>query len=338
MTTAILDPAIPFLDRALDPSQALPVLARQLGEHVLHSARLIRHKPGRRALIEYDASTPTGRLTIIGKVRAKGLDVRTHATMVAARRAGVPVPEPLGLVPEFQMLLQCKEPGIPLTELLDGPRGEHLAEAAAELVHQLHRAAVPAERVHTLADEVRILHERLAIVAEHHPGWEPRLTRILDAVDGLAATIPAPSDRLTGIHRDFYADQVLVDGDRLILLDFDLYCAGDPALDIGNFAAHIIEQSLREHGRPAALVGRERAFVDRYLTLAGVEQRRAVEAYTTLSLVRHIWISTRIAERNRLTETLIELSEQRLGIVHAVTSPDGMRPQAESIPGVVALP
>src|SRR5437773_3836244 len=29
------------------------------------------------------------------------------------------------------------------------------------------------------------------------------------------------------------------------LLDFDLYCQGDPALDIGNFVGHLTEQSLR---------------------------------------------------------------------------------------------
>jgi hypothetical protein len=35
-----------------------------------------------------------------------------------------------------------------------------------------------------------------------------------------SATWPPPAR--CGIHRDFYADQVIVDGSRLYLLDFDL--------------------------------------------------------------------------------------------------------------------
>jgi thiamine kinase-like enzyme len=55
------------------------------------------------------------------------------------------------------------------------------------------------------------------------------------------------------IHRDFYPDQILVDRDRLWLVDLDLCCQGDPALDIGNFIAHITEQSLRQTGDPSAM-------------------------------------------------------------------------------------
>ena len=315
MSATPIDPAIPFLGQALDIEQARPVLARQLGAIDLHAARLTRHKPGRRALIEYDATSPTGPLTIIGKIRAKGLDTRTHATLTAASLAGLPVPEPLGLAPELQMQLQRKEPGVPMTSLLAGPRGIDLAIATAEIAHQLHQSDIPTQRRHMLADEVRILHERLPLVVEQHPEWTGRLARVLDASADLARTIPAPVGGTRGIHRDFYADQLLVDGDRLLLLDFDLFCEGDPALDIGNFAAHIIEQSLRECGDPNARAGREQALIDRYLSLAGEKQRPAVAAYTTLSLVRHIWISTRITERRHLTGMLLDLCERRLACV-----------------------
>lgn len=318
MNATPFDSAIPFLSQALDIEQARPVLARQLGEIELHNARLTRHKPGRRCLIEYDAMTPAGPLTVIGKIRAKGLDARTHATLTTAWQAGVAVPEPLGLAPEFQMLLQRKAPGVPLTALLSGPRGVAHAHAAAGIIHQLHQASIPTDRRHTLADELQILHERLPAVAQQHPAWTERLKHLLAACDGLARTIPAPVGGARGVHRDFYADQVLVDGDCLLLLDFDLYCEGDPALDIGNFAAHIIEQSLREHGTPDALVDREKALVSHYLSLSGdeCEHQQSVAVWTTLSLVRHIWISTRIPERCHVTGTLLDLCEQRLACCH----------------------
>ncbi len=312
MSATPFDPAIPSLGQALDIEQARRVLARQLGSIDIIAARLVRHKPGRRALIEYDAVLPAGPLTIVGKIRAKGLDTRTHATLLGAREAGLPVPEPLGLVPELQMQLQRKESGVQLTGELAGPRGLDLAQAAAEIAHQLHQAGIPTSRRHTLDDEMRILHDRLPLVGERHPYWADRLARVLDASDRLAATIPEPAGGKVGIHRDYYADQLLVDGDRVVLLDFDLYCAGDPALDIGNFAAHIIEQSLRELGSPVALADRERALVERYLALAGPGHQQAVAGYITLSLVRHIWISTRIPERHHITGQLLDFCEQRL--------------------------
>ena len=34
----------------------------------------------------------------------------------------------------------------------------------------------------------------------------------------------------------------------LWLIDFDLYCLGDPGLDAGNFIGHVTEQALRQYG------------------------------------------------------------------------------------------
>jgi hypothetical protein len=87
---------------------------------------------------------------------------------------------------------------------------------------------------------------------------------------------------------------------------------GDPALDVGNFIAHITEQSLRTLGNAAALQDREQALEDRFIELSGEAVRVAVRAYTTLTLVRHIYLSTQFPERAPFTDRLIELCEQRL--------------------------
>src|SRR5262249_18953846 len=115
-----------------------------------------------------------------------------------------------------------------------------------------------------------------------------------------------------GIHRDFYADQVLFNGDRLVILDFDLYCHGDPALDIGNFIGHLTEQALRLHNNPVAVEKAESAVRERFLELSGSEHRRAVEAYTNLTLARHIYLSDKFPERSHLTAPLLELCEEQL--------------------------
>ena len=89
---------------------------------------------------------------------------------------------------------------------------------------------------------------------------------------------------------------------------------GDPALDIGNFLAHITEYSLRELGDPATLVGREEAMEEEFLRLSDGSCGEAVRAYATLTLARHVHISTLFPERREFTGWLLKLCEERLGI------------------------
>ena len=82
----------------------------------------------------------------------------------------------------------------------------------------------------------------------------------------------------------------------------------------GNFLAHLTEQSLREFGDFEAWRGYELAFRSRFLQLAGSHLAESVELYTVLSLARHIYLSTQFVERQPLTEAILELCEQRLGL------------------------
>ena len=327
------DPAMPFLAQALNPLDAHLQLSRRLrfapatsgreAQLRVLGIRVTRHKPGRRCLIEYDMvverpGAPPEAFTAVGKVRARGLDKATYETNVALWNAGfgsdsmdgISVPQPIGMVPEFQMWLHRKVPGVPLTELLAREGGVGLAQRIAEVAHKLHTAGVKPKRKHAMSDEIRILHESLPLVAEREPGWARRIERVLAACDRLGASLSKPT--LTGIHRDFYPDQVVADDARLYLLDLDLYCQGDPGLDIGNFLGHVQEWSLREYGDPRALADRENALLERFVALAGEQVREAVSVYTTLTLARHIYISTRFPDRRLFTQSLLELCEDAL--------------------------
>jgi hypothetical protein len=326
------DPDMPSLALALEPTQALRKLRRLprlAGEHgVVHllAIRVARYKPGRRCLIEYDVdverpSVPREAATLIGKVRAgrygnsgyRLLDSIWNAGFAADSPDGVSVAEPIGTVSTFRMWLQRKVPGLVATHLLPGPGGRALARRLAEAAHKLHQAGVPAERRHTMADELSILHECLPAVAEMEPRWAPRIQRLLAACDHLGAATPEPTRR--GIHRDFYPDQVIVDGRRIYLIDFDLYCEGDPGLDIGNLLGHLTEQGLRTRGDPAAFADLERELEERFVELSGAATRAAVRAYATLTLARHVYLSTLFPERRPFTGSLLDLCEERLGTV-----------------------
>ncbi len=328
----IQDTNMPFLERALSPHRAGFFLGRMLqsntaanGSVSLQRIQVLRHKPGRRCLIEYvvDVKKSNGEfetMTLLGKARARGLDITTYRICKALWNCGfddksldhASVPQTMGTVPEFEMWFQRKTPGVPSAQLLMQAATTELAKRIAEAIHKVHKVDVSIHRSHSMADELRILHERLPLVAEMNPDWTPRLERILAACDRLGATVLISQP--TGIHRDFYLDHVLIDGDRLYLIDFDLFCMGDPALDIGNFLAHLIEQSLRTFGDPEALKEQGEVIRERFLQLAGKKFQTNVEVYTILTLVRHIHISTLFPNRRPFTQRVLALCEQCLGL------------------------
>jgi len=303
----------------------LPFFQRDGTVPELIAIRLSRHKPGRRCLIEYDLllKRPSRRpqpLTLMAKMRIKSHDHSTWTVVNGLWEAGmnyqtddgIALPRPVGEIPHWHIWLQPKVPGVGLEQQLAGPQGERLAERVAEAAHKIHHSGVPTCRRHTMADELRILNERLGKAASAYPQWSGRIERIINRCENLGNSLPpAP---LCGIHRDFYADQIIADDETLYLLDFDLYCQGDPALDIGNFIAHITEFSLRTWGNANTLAHVEQALAKRFLQLnPGIAAQR-IRAYVTLTLARHIHISTLFTKRRPFTQALLELTEQRLGI------------------------
>jgi hypothetical protein len=315
------DPEMPSIAMALDPDEAqrqlehrLGHLAGENGSFQLREIRVSRYKPVRRCLIEYDLERPEA-MTLLGKVRVRRFGKSGYRLLSAFWNAGfdaeapdgIAVPEPVGTVSKFRMWLQRKVPGCAATDLLAAGDVD-LARRIAEAAHKVHRAGVPTERHHTMADELRILHERLPAVGRAEPQWADRIERLLEACDQLGT---AMSEAIPcGIHRDFYADQVIVDGPRLHLIDFDLYCEGDPALDIGNFLGHLTEQSLRTLGDPEALAHVEGALEERFVELSGEKTRSTIHTYKLLTLARHVHLSTLYPERRSFTRSLLELCEE----------------------------
>ncbi len=320
------EPGWSFLRPALDPSEARRCLEphlTQLGAvHAqLRGIRVTRHKPGRRCIVEYEFDAGAGSheqsLVLLGKSRIKGVNANAQLALESLWNAGfnpasgsVCVPQPLGSVPAWRMTLQRKVAGVPAGERLAKREGALVAARIAEAIHALHTRGTPPARHHTVDDELRILRERLSRV--DRAAGAGRIERLLDRCERLAARVPRCEPR--PIHRDFYPAHVLVEGNRLWLIDFDLYCAGDPSLDAGNFLAHMIEERLRRDGCAEGPSEAESAFESRYAQLAGRRVLPAIRAYTTLSLVRHVHLSTQYPERRHTTPALLELCERRLSV------------------------
>lgn len=324
----LADPAMAFLRDALDPAymaDALtPLLCTWAGERlavVVHGASVLRHKIGRRCLIEYDVwirrrGSTAQALPMLGKVGARSLDERSYTTQTllrahgfdAASPDGISVPEPLGMLPALHMWLQRRVNGEPAWPAAESQR--ELGRRVAAAAHKLHCAPLRPSRAHGVEDELAILHERLGALARQRPLLAARIDRVLHGCQRVAAAL---SERpVRPIHRDFYADQLLLDGDRTHVLDLDLFCAGDPALDYGNFIGHLVERSLRLTGRADAYQDAQAELENRFDQSWGAGGCRAVRAYTTLTLARHIDISARIEARQPFTGLLLEECEARL--------------------------
>lgn len=318
-----VDGAMPALARAIDLRIAECAFARVLGLTLrIHRAELVRHKPGRRFLVLYDVEVDGRPVRWMGKGRAKGVDERSfelqsrlfYGLFGDGATDLISVPRPIGCVPEMGMWLQEAVPGTVLTQMLETPRGPELCAKAAQAAHKLHHAGIPPAKIHGIADELSILHQRLRAVALAQPRLANQIDLLLQLCDRAGGTLDGAFAK--GIHRDFYPSQLLVDRDRLYLIDLDLYCAGDPMLDFGNFLAHITEHALRRRGDVRFLEPCERAMAQWIASRYSQFDVQRLSTWRVLSLARHVHISTLFSDRRHLTEAILSRCVQDLQMIN----------------------
>jgi len=356
------DPATwPQTDVSLMQPLLLDALHLRPDAWTLQPVQVLRHKAGRRALLEYrllpSSGTDAQEQVLLGKLHFKGADRHGFRVQQALHARGfslpwLAVPEALAILPEQKLWLQRKVPGVMATQLLRPGSGTELATRIGRALAALHhagahllqaseasflphgnpasapsQAATASSAPHgapvqsttvrplitkrwTLDDELQMLHQRLREVAALRPQWAVRIEALIPATQRLGAhLLPNPT---TGIHRDCYADQVLVDGEQLYWLDLDLFCEGDPALDVGNFIAHLMEDGLRHHDDIDALRPHQDALLEAFLQDSPQVNERTPIGWTLLALARHIDLSTRFPDRHHTTLPLLEYCEAQL--------------------------
>ena len=160
-------------------------------------------------------SAPGAHLSLLGKLRAKGLDRRTPRLHDTLRRAGldgrngVGVPPVFGSVTSFDMWLQGRVPGRSLAALLAPDAPSHDLSRVGAALARLHATPVAPDRHWSMADEADVLDRALDRAAKARPEDSDTCKDIArTARQRLAALSPI---RPCGIHRDFYFDQVMVD-------------------------------------------------------------------------------------------------------------------------------
>ncbi len=268
------------LFKATRADLAAPLLAAALGARATDAFAVtgidvLKYKPRRRAVLRYHlsgASWPR----LIGKVFRDERAGRLAAIQGHLWDAGfgptaadrIRVAEPIAVVPELRVFLQEQAPGRTLNERFAagealGPSVDRAAEAAARLHAVTWRVDWTPLGTYTLADEVDHLAEYGADLVTARPALAADVADLLGALRGWAGQLPAP-EALRPVHRDFYYSQVLIDGDDLALIDFDLISLGDPAIDVANFMAHLVFLGLDHRGDAELLGPLAERFYDAY--------------------------------------------------------------------------
>ncbi|HRO10180.1 phosphotransferase, partial [Amaricoccus sp.] len=315
------------LPRALDRAGMERAISQALGRPLhLDQPKLLRERPGRRALVAYRGSAPDGTpFEAYGKLRHKGPDHRTpalHRRLAAAGfRGAAAVPDVVAVLPAAHLWLQARVDGPTLTDLLAPGGALPPLAATGRALARLH-AIPPADlqppglRAWSMEDEIAVLDDALARAAAARPELAPRLAALLPRLAARARQLPpAP---VTGIHRDFYPDQVIAGPATTWIVDLDLFALGDPAIDVANFLAHLRELALRRWDAPAALAPQETAFLDGYAAHRPLPDAARLEALAALSLARHVWISMRTPGRAGHAEAILS----------AAATPDRLAPAA----------
>jgi len=279
------DAALPQLGVLTDPALVGLALEREVyGRPVeVRAVEVVRHKPGRRCTLRYDLRIGRRTERVFAKTFASERGPRVFSALQAIVDAhpfdaAVELPEPIAYLAGLKLLLQREVRGVPVRAALLGG-DEDLAARIADALHALHASAAEMSRTHGLPEELGALRaciDRLATNRER----ARRCFSKLELAEGFAW-------RRRPVHRDFYHDQVLADGDALSLLDLDDTAMSEPALDVSNFIAHLRLLALEEPGRAEAVAAAATAFRQR---ICGLDPEldplllRVLEAGTLLRL------------------------------------------------------
>ena len=333
-----VDGELPTLVEATDPAVAARVLAGMLAAsgHADHEVLACRVEPvhynrRHRCMSRYHLDLAGDRrMVLYGKVSNDGAGARTpgvvdelRATLPEARFA---LPECLGFREDLHFVVLTEIPGVPqVAQLLrarlrgeapsvTGLTLEEAVDACGQIAAALHGSGIRRGAARPLEGELARLHAEVAPIRRLSPELGERLTRWLELEEAAAvSTEPLP---LVQSHGDFTYTQLIFDGPRSGLVDFDTFCQAEPAMDLGHYLAYLRFAEAKARGAASAaeqaeLIERLAARFTAAYTGAGGDAAalERVPVYEALSLVRqaaHAWQNLKGARLEHVVTVLAE--------------------------------
>jgi streptomycin 6-kinase len=200
--------------------------------------------------------------------------------------------------------------GTPANMLTEGAHSTETLSLIGRATAALHTLPLPAPQITQLT-------QHMAELIRPHPLQLAReLPHLRVQIEGLVIGLERRADRwrahtpITPIHRDLHLRQLLRDGQRIWMLDWDLFSWGDPAIDVGNFLVY-----LETHvAQPQPLMD---AFLAGYLETCDRAILSRAGIYTAFTYLRLACKRARLKRPGwqAAVESLLNLSSERLAAV-----------------------
>lgn len=223
----------------------LPNDARLAAPALDDSCTILRYKPERRLVVRRESGAERQVLKAYAPREYPNAALGAAAFRSEGSLRLAPV---LNVDAERRTVVSGYLPGRLLTEELQAGRVTATElEGVGRALAELHAQPARLERVRSPDDEAAALLRIADEITRLMPAAREQIRRLSEE---LARRLRESRPRLAPTHGDFYAQQVLLDGSRIGVLDFDEAALGDPAADLGNFLAHLERDALRGRMSP----------------------------------------------------------------------------------------
>lgn len=267
-----------IMDAELSP--LLKEVCSDTSSRIVHRAKLLAYKPGKRGVIRYnlDQIECQKYFSVYGKLYpAPYLSERAFKVMktlddqVFCDTPDLGVPKPLGLIPQLSMLVFVPAKGKLLGDFiakrpLNSPEVIHTIELTGQWLAKLHMHQFPLEKVFRVENEIDSIREWSELICNKYPGESQAAQHIADY---LVKKAPEFDFNLrTPIHKDFHYEHILVDG-GLKVFDFDEMRLGDPNFDLAHFCANFYLLAYRKKKQTAQFTRLQDLFLSAYAQETG---------------------------------------------------------------------
>lgn len=237
----------------------IPLLSISDESDFMTSHAIISYRPGRRVVLEPVNDNHGGIVKAYRKHKSARAVENYAVALSACEQGGFDIPGLLRYESQDDYLVMARRTG---KSPLIASDATAVWGGIGSSLHRFHCSQVVNDlEEFSSRDELLVLDERARRFLLCMPclprGWKAGRERLETAVINLP---PA----LTGLaHRDLHDGQFIVAGNTISLLDFDLICSADIALDAGNLLAHMKLRALqrRQDGDNSALTDCRKAFL-----------------------------------------------------------------------------
>src|SRR5258706_1047476 len=259
----------------VDLSPMLADFCSDTSARIVHRAKLLAYKPGKRGVIRYDLDQLECQkyFSVYGKLYPEPyLSERAYKVMktlndeVFGDDNDLGVPKPLGVIPNLSMLVFIPAEGRLLGDYiakrsLDGDEVIHAMELAGKWLTQLHTHQIPLEKEFKVENEVDNIREWAELISKKYPDERKAANHVADYL--VQKTSELDFSVHVPIHKDFHYEHILIDG-GLKVFDFDEMRLGDPNFDLAHFCANFYLLAYRNQEHTAQFTDLQNHFLDAY--------------------------------------------------------------------------